>query len=310
MAGAQEGRDTAPGTSGATAQPPDRTSKSDRYAVAVRVWQDLRTNQVSLLAAGMAFRALLALFPALLAAVSVFGILADPDDLTDQIRTWLEAVPADASRLIESELTTIAAADSRTLGFAFAASVLVSLWSASGGMYGLMQGCDAAYGVVDERPYLVKRGIALLLVLSVGTFVCAGVGALTVLPLLLDHLGLGEAAGLTIRILQWPLLAGVTVVGLGVLYRVAPRREPSSAHRFAPGVFVCVPLWLAGSWLFTFSVQRFGHFGTTYGTIAGVVVLMLWLWMSSIVVLLGATVNAELERRSTPDKGARTPRSP
>lgn len=299
MAGARERRDRTRGASGASLWRSARTSTSDQLAVAARVWRDLQRSQASLLAAGMAFRALLALFPALLAAVSVFGILADPDDLTNEIRTWLTAVPKDASTLIESELTTIAAADHRTLGFAFATSLLMALWSASGGMYGLMQGCNAAYDVVDRRSYLVKRGIALALVLSVGTFVCVGVGAATVLPLLLDHFGLGEAASLTIRIVQWPLLACVTVVGLGILYRVAPHREAPSARWLTPGVFISVLLWLAGSWLFTFSVQRFGHFGTTYGTIAGVIVLMLWLWLSSFIVLFGATINAELERQSS-----------
>lgn len=299
--GTREGRERAHNTSGAFAWRPARTPASPRHPVAARVWQEIKESQFSLLAAGMAFRALLALFPALLAAVSVFGILADPADLTDQIRTWLIAVPEDVRALIEDQLRTILATDSRTLGFAFAGSVLVALWSASGGVYGLMQGCNAAYRAVDNRPYLVRRGIAMGLALGLGAFLCVGVGSMVVLPALLDHLGLNEAAQILVRIGQWIVLAGVTLVGLGIVYRIAPHRKPPPGHWFTPGVFIAMLLWVAGSAVFTFSVQRFGHFGATYGTIAGVIVLMLWLWLSSLIVLLGALINAELERRTTTD---------
>ncbi len=286
-------------TSGVFTWQPTRTFVSGAHVVATRVWQEIKESQVTLLAAGVAFRALLALFPALLAAVSVFGMVADPNDLTDQIRTWLATVPQDVGQLIENQLHTIAAADGRTLGFAFAGSVLMAIWSASGGMYGLLQGCNAAYKVVDGRPYLVKRGVALLLALGVGTFLCVGVGSMVLLPTLLDHIGLNEAAKLLVRIGQWPVLACVTLMGLAVVYRIAPHRKPPPGHWFTPGVFIAMVLWMTGSAIFTFSVQRFGHFGTTYGTIAGVIVLMLWLWLSSFIVLLGALVNAELEHRST-----------
>ena len=284
--------------SSALAWRPVRTSTSSRHPIAARIWQEIKESQFSLLAAGMAFRALLALFPALLAAVSIFGILADPADLTDQIRIWLVAVPEDVRALIENQLHTIAAADRRALGFAFAGSTLVALWSASGGVYGLMQGCNAAYKAVDNRPYIVRRGIAMALALGLGVFLCVGVGSMVLFPALLDHLGLNEAAKLLVQIGQWVVLAAVTLVGLGIVYRIAPHREPPPGHWFTPGVFIAMLLWVAGSGAFTFSVQRFGHFGATYGTIAGVIVLMLWLWLSSLVVLLGALINAELERRS------------
>ena len=283
--------------SGAVAWRPALLSKADLRAVAARVWRDLKESQFSLLAAGMAFRALLALFPALIAVVSVFGILADPDDLTDQIGTWLHAVPKAARELIEDQLRTISATDTGTLGFAFGGSVLLATWSASGGMYGLMQGCNAAYDVVDRRNYLVKRGIALSLALGVGAFLCVGAGSMVVIPVLLDQVGLNRIAALLVIVGQWIVLGCVTVMGLAVVYRIAPHRESPSGRRLTPGVFIATVLWVAGSWVFTFAVQRFGHFGATYGTLAGVIVLMLWLWLSSMIVLLGAVVNAELERR-------------
>lgn len=297
MAGERDRREGTRRASSAFAWRPALLSRADLRAVAARVWQDLKESQFSLLAAGMAFRALLALFPALIAAVSVFGILADPDDLTDQIGTWLHAVPKAVRELIEDQLRTIIATDTGTLGLAFGGSVLLAMWSASGGMYGLMQGCNAAYHVVDGRNYLVKRGIALLLALGVGAFLCVGTGSMVLIPVLLDQIGLNRIAELLVIVGQWVVLACVTVVGLAIVYRIAPHRRAPSGRRLTPGVFLAMVLWVAGSWVFTFSVQRFGHFGATYGTIAGVIVLMLWLWMSSLIVLFGAVVNAELERR-------------
>ncbi|MDE3725285.1 YihY/virulence factor BrkB family protein [Nocardiopsis sp. N85] len=288
----------APGN--AAARPP-RIPTAGRYAVAARVWLELKEGHVGLLAAAMAFKALLALFPALLAAVSVFGILADPDELTDQIRDWMTVVPDEVGVLIGDQLTAIAETETGALGFTFATSLLVALWSASGGMAGMMEGCNTAYDEVDDRSFVVKRGIALLLALGVGTFAFVVVGLITVLPTLLDTIGLGGAAALAIRIGQWPLLAAVTVVGLGVIYRVALHRRSPSARRLTPGAVIATALWLAGSGLFAFFVQRFGDFGATYGAIAGVIVLMMWLWLSSLVMLLGATINAELERRPGAD---------
>lgn len=299
--GTRAGHEGAGGTSGAFAwrstRTRPRTSTSDRRAITARIWQEIKESQFSLLAAGMAFRALLALFPALLAVVSVFGILADPADLTDQIRTWLVAVPEDMRVLIENQLHLIAAADTRALGLAFAGSLLMALWSASGGVYGLMQGCNAAYRAVDGRPYIVRRGIAMGLALGLGAFLCVGVGSMVLLPASLDHFGLNQAAQVLVRVGQWVVLAGVTLVGLGFVYRIAPHREPTPGHWFTPGVLIAMLLWVAATAMFTFSVQRFGHFGATYGTIAGVIVLMLWLWLSSLIVLLGALINAELERQ-------------
>ncbi|HJE58360.1 MAG TPA: YihY/virulence factor BrkB family protein [Nocardiopsis listeri] len=304
MAGERDRGEGPRGTAGAFPRWSALVSRPGLRALAVRIWKELKESQFSLLAAGMAFRALLALFPALLAVISVFGMLADPDDLADQIRTWLVAFPEDVRELIENQLHTIATADGRTLGFAFAGSVLMALWSASGGMYGLMQGCNAAYRVVDGRSYLVKRGIAMLMALGVGAFLCVGVGSMVLLPMLLDHFGLNKVAEILVRVGQWVLLICVTVVGLGIVYRVAPHRESPSEYRITPGVVIAMVLWVAGSWVFTFSVQRFGHFGATYGTIAGVIVLMLWLWLSSLVVLFGAVVNAELEQGGTADPAA------
>lgn len=285
-------------TSGVAASRPTRIPAAGWRAVVARVWRELKEGRLGLLAAGMAFKTMLALFPALLAAVSVFGIIADPEELTDQIQDWMAAVPDEVSTLVEAQLTSIAETETGALGFTFATALLVALWSASGAMAGLMEGCTTAYDETDERSFLIKRGIALILALGVGVFAFGVVGLMAVLPTLVGAFGLGDAATLAIRIGQWPLLGAMTVVGLGVVYRVATHRRSPSARWLTPGVVIAMLLWLVCSALFTFSVQRFGDFGATYGTIAGVIVLMIWLWLSSFVVLLGAAINAELEHQA------------
>lgn len=296
--GARGKGERARGTPRAAASRPTLVPAAGWRAVGTRVWREIEEGRAGLLASAMAFKAMLALFPALLAAVSVFGLLADPAELTDRIRDWTAAAPDELSTLVEAQLTAIAETATGALGFTFAMSLLVALWSGSGAMAGLMEGCTTAYNEVDHRPFLVKRGIALLLALGVGSFAFVVVGVMTVLPVLVGALGLSGTATLAIRIGQWPLLAAVTVVGLGVVYRVATHRRSPSARWLTPGVVIAMLLWLVCSGLFTFSVQRFGDLGATYGTIAGVIVLMIWLWLSSFVVLLGAAINAELEQQA------------
>lgn len=297
----QEKRDRTRDTSGAAASRPTQIPRAGWRAVAERVKIELKQDHVSLLAAGVAFKALLALFPALIAAISIFGLVADPDELTNQIEDWLAALPEEGASIIEDQLTDIAATGAGALSFTLAISVLLALWSASGGVAGLMDGCNAAYNEVDRRPFPVKRGIALLLTLGATLFVLVAIGLIAVLPPLLDTIGLGDAATLAIQIGQWPALALMTIVGLGVVYRFGPDRERPTMRWVTPGAAIATLLWLIGSGLFTVYANRFGDFGETYGALAGVIVLMLWLMLSSFVVLLGAEINAELERQTAVD---------
>jgi membrane protein len=288
-------------TAGARASRPSRIPPAGWRAVALRVKSGLKQDHVSLLAAGVAFKALLALFPALIAAISIFGLVADPEQLTGRIETWLAALPAEAASLIEGQLTDIAATGAGALSVALAVSIVIAVWSASGGVAGLMEGCNAAYNEVDRRPFLVKRGIAVALTIGATLFVFVAIGLIAVLPPLMETIGLGDTTRLAIRIGQWPLLAVMVMLGLAVVYRLGPDRVPPRARWITPGAAIATGLWLLGSGGFALYADRFGDFGETYGALAGVIVLMLWLMLSSFVVLLGAEVNAELERQTAVD---------
>lgn len=263
-----------------------------------RVVDMMREDHVSLLAAGMAFKALLALFPALIAAISIWGLVADPDVITEQLEDLTDALPDEAAAIIEQQLTDIAGAGAGALSGALLVSILVALWSASGGMMGMIQACNAAYNEVDERSFFRRRGLALVFTVGALLFLFFTLALIVVLPPLLGQLGLGTATALAIRILQWPVLALLVLVVLALIYRFAPDRADPTLRWTTGGAILATVLWLIGSALFAVYVELAGDFAATYGALAGVVVLMLWLYLTSFVILLGAEFNAEVERQT------------
>ncbi len=266
-----------------------------------RVVSELREDHVSLLAAGVAFKALLALFPALIAAVSLWGLLADPETITDQIAGLVEALPAEVGGIIEQQLTQVAGTDAGALSWTLAVSILLALWSASAGMAGLVEGCNAAYDEVDERSFVHRRALALGFTVAGMVFLLLALGLIAVLPAVLGTLGLGTGAELAVRIGQWPLLALLAMGAMALIYRYAPDREQPQLRWATGGAVLATVLWLLASAIFTVYVQVAGNFAETYGALAGVIVLMLWLYLTAFSILLGAEFNAEAERQTTVD---------
>ena len=286
---------------GHVAHKPSDIPKPGWKAVAGRVKVSLKRDHVSLLAAGVAFKALLALFPALVAVITVWGLFADPQDIAEQLGGFTDGLPEGAGELLEGQMTNIAAGATGTLSLALGISLALALWSASGGMAGLMEGCSAAYGELDERKFPVKRGIALLLTAGAVVFLIVSIALIAVLPGLLDVLGLEAGARIAVQVGQWVLLALMAIASLAVLYKYAPDRDHAQLRWVSWGAVLATVVWLAGSALFTLYVDNFGNFGETYGTFAGIIVLMLWLYLTAFIVLLGAEVNAEIERQTTID---------
>jgi membrane protein len=287
--------------SGSTAQTPTDIPASGWKQVLRRTFASLREDHVSLLAAGIAFKALLALFPALIAAVSIWGLVADPATITQQIGRFTSGLPDEAGQLIESQLTEIAGSGTGALTGALAVSILLALWSASAGMAGLMEGCNAAYDEVDERSFVQRRGLALAFTVGAIVFLLVSLAILVALPLVLDQVGLGGGADLAIRILQWPVLAVLVMLVLALVYRYAPDRDDPQLRWATGGAVLAGVLWLVASAGFTIYVETAGNFAETYGALAGVIVLMLWLYLTAFVILLGAEFNAESERQTARD---------
>jgi membrane protein len=293
---------------GQDAQRPSDIPKAGWKQIGKRVVESLKRDHVSLLAAGVAFKALLALFPAIIAGISLWGLVADPATVTRQSQAITDALPEEAASLIGDQMETVASGDSSTLGVALIVSILIALWSASGGMAGLIEGINAAYDEVDRRKFPIKRGLALLLTVGAIVALLVAVGLIAVLPAVLGTFGLGQVGELAVRIGTWPLLAVLAIAGLALLYKVAPDRDDPQFRWASWGAGVATLLWLLGSGAFTLYVENFGDFGATYGTFAGIIVLMLWLMLSSFIVLLGAEINAEMERQTRQDTTVGEPR--
>lgn len=279
-------------------------------AVARQIPPRLREDHVSFAAAGVAFYGFLALVPALAAVISVYGLVADPTDAAQRMEQLLSSLPSDAQTLLSNQISSIAESSSGALSVTLVVSIALSLWAASSGMAHLVEATNLVYRETDQRGFLARRGLSL--VLTVGGAV-AGAAVLVVLTVLLPALtdALPSAVSWFPGLLGWVLLGAVFVVALGALYRVGPQREAPEWRWVTPGALVAVVAFVAATLAFSFYVANFGSYNETYGSLAAVVVLLLWMFISSFVVLLAGEVNAELEDRSAaPDPRSAPHRAP
>ncbi|CAN5684011.1 YihY/virulence factor BrkB family protein [soil metagenome] len=286
---------------GADADRPSQIPARGWRQVLLRAWKEAKADHVPLLAAGVAFYAFLALFPALIAAVLVYGLVSDPAQVQQQIESFASALPDDAKALITDQLTEIAGGKKSSLGFGLAVSLLGALWSASGGVMGLIKATNIAYDEEETRGFVKLRGLALLLTLGAIVFIAVAIALVAVLPVVLDAVGLGGVGAVLIGVGRWVGLVLAVMAALAVVYRVGPDRDAPQVRWVSVGAVVATVLWVIASVGLSIYVSNFGSYGKTYGALAGVVVLMLWLFVSSFIVLFGAEINAEAEQQTTHD---------
>ena len=254
--------------------------------------QRLREHNLTLVAAGVAFYAFLALVPALIAFVSIYGLIADPSDVTRQVEDIGSSLPAEVQDFLVFQLTSIVNANGTGVSVTAVVAIVLALWSASGGMAALITGIHIAREVEEPKGFVVKRGKALLLTLAAIVFLGIVIFLIAAVPPLLDEAGLGDAGRLAFDIARWPVLAAVMIIGIGLLYRFAVRgRRRGWLGFLTPGAVVAMLGWLAASALFAVYTANFASYGKTYGALASIVVLLLWLWLSALVVLVGAEVD-------------------
>ncbi len=266
--------------------------------------KEAKADNVPILAAGVAFFGFLALFPAMIAALTLYGLVADPDQIARQTERFASALPESAQPLITDQLAGAANAGGTALTVGLAVSLLAALWSASGGVSNLMKAVNLAYDETEDRGFVKLRATALVLTLAVIVFALVTLALVAVVPAVLNALQLGVVGNVLAQVLRWVLLLGVFTVALAVVYRVAPDRSSPSWRWVSPGAVLATLLWLVASAGFSLYVNNFGSYNETYGAIAGVVVLMLWLFLTSYLVLLGAEINAESERQTARDTTA------
>lgn len=271
------------------------------WQVIKRAFQESSADNVSMLAGGVAFFAFLAVFPALIAALTLYGLLADPAQVARQVQGIASALPRSAQPLLTEQLTSVTQSSGGALTAGLVISLLAALWSASSGTGNLITAVNLAYDEEESRGFVKLRATALGLTLGAIVFVLLTLTLVAVVPVALDNLGLGVVGRVVAQVVRWVLLIGVVVVGLAVVYRVAPDRASPRFRWVSAGALVATVLWITGSVAFSLYINFFGNYNKTYGALAGVIVLMLWLFLTSYIVLLGAEINAESERQTARD---------
>lgn len=286
---------------GRTAQHPKDVPARGWWDIAMRVKKEMTADNIDIIAGGLALYALLAVFPALAAAVSIYGLFASPTDIANHLQEISGALPEDATQILQQQLSNLSQNSDDSLSVGIIVGIAVALWSARKGMVALMNATNIAY---DEEE---NRGFFKQLLISLAFTIGAVIGFLAVLllavavPLALSVLPLGSAAEIVLLAARWLMLFGVAVLGLAIVYRFAPDRNRAQWRWITPGSFIAATLWLIGSALFALYVRNWGSYGETYGALGGVVVLLMWFYLSGYIIILGAEINAELERQTKED---------
>jgi membrane protein len=266
-----------------------------------RAWAEHKADNMPIIGGGVAFFGFLAIFPGLIALISIYGLVASPETVTQQIEDLSTQLPDEAAQLIGDQLTSIAANSGRALTVGLVVSILAALWSASGGVGNLVTAVNIAYDEVETRNFLKLRGLSLGLTLGAVAFVIVAFGLLAVVPVVLDALPLGIVGTILAHVVRWTLLLAMFAGSLAVVYRAAPDRDAPRFRWVSLGAVVATVLWALVSVGFSLYVDNFGSYDKTYGTIAGVIVLMLWLYLTCYLVLLGAEINSEAEHQTAQD---------
>ena len=296
-----EARQPAASFPGGDAERPTQIPAAGWKQVLRRTKDEIKQDNMPLLAAGVAFYIFLALFPALIAAVTVYGLVADPQDVEQQVAALTEALPEDTAQLLGDQLRSIASSSEQALGFGLLASLAGALFAASGGVQNLIKAVNIAYDEEETRGFIRLRAVALLMTLGAIVFLAVAVGLVAVLPVVFDAVGLGGVGRAAAQVARWVGLVAFVMVALAVVYRYAPDRDEPRFTWVGLGSIVATVLWVVGSAGFSLYVSNFGSYGETYGALAGVVVLLLWLFLTSFIVLLGAEINSEAEQQTARD---------
>jgi membrane protein len=286
---------------GQQAESPSEIPRKGWFQVVKRAWKEAKSDQVPLLAAGVAFYSFLALFPAMIAAVMLYGLVRDPADVQRQVDELSAALPSDAASVLTTQLEAITSAPSSSLGLGLLVSLALALWSASGGVGNILSAINIAYDEEETRGFVKRKGLSLLLTIAAIGFVVVTISLVAVVPALLDNLVDAGPLRWGLEALRWLGLVAAMSVALAVLYRVAPDRDDPEFRWVSVGAVVATVTWIAASVCFSLYVDNFGSYNKTYGALAGVVVLLLWLWLTMYVVLLGAEINAEAEQQTAKD---------
>ncbi|SDA21426.1 membrane protein [Methylobacterium sp. UNC378MF] len=268
--------------------------------IALRAYHDIGENRLSLIAAGVTFFTLLAIFPAVAALVSCYGLVADASTINDQLASLQGILPQGALEIVGDQVKRLNEQGNTTLGLSLLVSIALSVWSANGGMKHVFDALNLVYNEREKRNFFVLNLVSLAFTAGALLFLILALTAVVVVPVVLEFVGLGTDAW-WLSLLRWPVLLLAVLLGLAMLYRYGPSRDAPRWRWVTPGGALAAVLWIAASLLFSWYVAHFGSYNKTYGSLGAAIGFMTWIWLSTMIVLAGAQVNAEMEHQTAED---------
>ncbi|MDB5524747.1 MAG: ribonuclease [Rhizobium sp.] len=266
-----------------------------------RVVSEVIEDRVSLIAAGVTYYLLFASFPALGVLVALYGFMADPSTIATEINFLSSILPPGALDIVLAQLTTLTAQKTSTLSFAFVTSFLIALWSANNGIKALFDAMNIAYGETEKRS-IIKLNLMSLAFTAAGLLVAAAViFAIGIVPAALAYLRLENWIETLAAWARWPIILIFIGTGIVMIYRYGPSRENARLRWISWGAAFSTLIWLLASMLFSFYLANFADYNATYGTLGALIGFMVWIWISVIIVIVGAEINAELEHQTMCD---------
>ncbi|MCE8005788.1 YihY/virulence factor BrkB family protein [Aestuariivita sp.] len=286
---------------GRNAETPAEIPASGWKDIAFRLKDEIAADRVGLMAAGVAFYGLLALFPAITALIAISGLLVEPSQVVDQLESLSGLMPEEVIAIVTTQAAAVAGSRESGLGLAAAVGILIALYSASKGVASLIEGINVAYDEEEKRGFIKLKfvTIALTFFLMIGLLIA--LMATLGVPSVLAVFELGPLFEILMTAGLWAGLFCLTVFGLSVLYRYAPSRSSPEWKWASSGAVVSCLIWVVASAGFAFYVGNFGSYNESFGTLAGVIVLLMWFWISAFIILLGAELNAEMEAQTQVD---------
>lgn len=276
--------------------------------VLARVYDDINQHRILAIAAGVTFYALLAIFPAIAAFVAIYGLVADPSTISGHLQALSGFLPAEGLSIIGDQIRRVAAQGATKLGFASVIGLLFSLWSANAGMKAIFDALNVVYQEEEKRGFFKLNAVSLGFTLAGMALLALSLGAVVILPRALEAVGMPSQIDAWASALRWPVLVIVIAIATSVVYRYGPSRDRAQWRWVSWGAAFAAIFWLIASLLFSWYAANLGKFNETYGSLGAAIGFMLWLWVSAIVLLVGAELDAEMEHQTAKDTTTGGPR--
>jgi membrane protein len=275
-----------------------KTSTRSLKELVRHAYTNIEKHRVLALAAGVAFYSILAIFPAIAALVGIYGLFADPTTISTHLDSVADFLPGGAIDVIRDQLSRIASHGRSTLGLTFVVGLVVSLWSANAGLKALFDALNLIHEAEEKRGFIKLNIVSLGFTILGIIFAILALAAVVAVPVILNASGLAGATELLVRFGRWPILFLVVAIVLALIYRYGPCRPDPQWRWITWGSAFASIAWIALSVLFSWYAANFGSYNATYGSLGAIIGFMVWLWLSTIVVLLGAEIDAEMEHRA------------